>query len=132
MMHKCYNEQKSLNFFTNVFDEIFTETNVGQPTADVIENDNEFIVEIMLPGFKREDVSVHIEDDVLGIEGNRKVNDKLNYNRKGSFFGTVKATYQLPEYVIGDKIDASFTDGVLSITIPKDVESKLSKEIKIS
>lgn len=132
MRQRCYNTQDSLKFFTDIFDEIFMETNVGQPTADVIENDKEFILEIILPGFKKENVSIHVENDVLEIEGKRTVDEKLKYNRKGSFFGTVKAAYQLPEYVIGDKIDASFTDGVLSITIPKDVESKLSKEISIS
>lgn len=132
MIPRCYSTPNSLKFFTNVFDEIFTENNIGQPTADVIENDNEFVVEIMLPGFKKENISVNVEDDVLEIEGERKVDDKLKYNRKGSFFGTVKAAYQLPDYIVGDKVDASFADGILSITIPKDVESKLSKEIEIS
>lgn len=132
MIPRCYSTPNSLKFFTNVFDEIFTENNIGQPTADVIENDNEFVVEIMLPGFKKENISVNVEDDVLEIEGERKVDDKLKYNRKGSFFGTVKVAYQLPDYIVGDKVDASFADGILSITIPKDVESKLSKEIEIS
>ena len=129
MSTKCY-DRGSFGFFTDIFDDFFTE--ISKPAADVIENEKEFIVDVMLPGFKKENISVDVEDDVLAINAERKVDEKAKYNRKGSFFGTVKASYQLPDYVLGDKIDASFTDGVLSITIPKDVESKLSKKIKIS
>jgi HSP20 family protein len=106
-------------------------TNVASPNYDVIEKDGEFILDFMLPGFKKEDVSINVEDDVLTIEGERNVQEETKYNRKGSFYGKFKKSFTLPEDVLAEKIDASYKDGILSVSIPKDEKSKLSKVIEI-
>lgn len=124
----------------DVFDQIFNDdlfgfdlrpTTMSTPTYDIIENENEYIVDLMLAGFKKENVSISVDNNVLTIEGERKAQEKTKYNCKGSFYGQFKKSFTLPENVFSDKIDASFSNGILSISIPKDTKSKLSKTIEI-
>jgi HSP20 family protein len=99
------------------------------PTYDVSEIEDAYMLDMVLAGFNKEDVSVEVEDDTLTIKGERKVQEELKYSRKGSFSGEFVKSFILPKDVLADKIDASFTNGILSIQIPK--EEKLSKAIEI-
>ncbi len=132
---------KPQNGMVSLFDKIFDDdifnwnidlrANSTIPTHDIIENENEYIVDFALAGFKKEDVSLNIDNNILSIEGERKVNDDIKYNRKNTFHGHFKKSFSLPENINLEKIDASFNDGILSIKIPKDEKLKLSKQIKI-
>lgn len=135
MKYKPQNGMISL--LDNIFDDkifnwdIDLETNTNLLTHDIIENDNEYILEYALAGFKKDDVSVNIENNMLIIEGERKANEDIKYNQKNTFYGKFKKSFTLPEDVNSEKIDASFNNGILSIIIPKDEKLKLSKTIKI-
>jgi len=85
----------------------------------------------MLPGFKKEDVSIDVDDGVLTVKGERTAQEETIFNRKGSFYGKFEKSFTLPEEVLADEISASFEDGILTLEIPKDVEKKLSKTIEI-
>jgi len=130
---------KPQNGMTSLFDRFLDEdifnwnlpTNNIIPDYDIIEKDNEYLVDFALAGFKREDVSINVDDGVLTIEGERKVDEEIKYTRKGSFYGQFKRSFTLPDNVIIDNIDASFSDGILSVIIPKDEKLKLSKTIEI-
>jgi len=130
---RYYGPKNILNMFDTMFnDELFKfDTPKAIPTYDVIEKDDSYVLDMVLAGFNKEDVSVEMEDDTLTIKGERKVQDDLKYSRKGSFSGEFEKNFVLPEDVLADKIDASFTNGILSIQIPKAVEKKLSKSIEI-
>jgi HSP20 family protein len=97
------------------------------PSFDVIENENEFRLDLMLPAFSKENIKTSIEDNYLTISAERQKTEE-NYRRKSSFFGKFEKSFKLPEFIITDKIDASFVDGVLSVIIPKDNE-KLGKKV---
>jgi HSP20 family protein len=125
-----------LNILDHFFDdELFNwdtpERNVI-PNYDIIEKDNEYLVEFGLAGFTKEDVSLNVENDVLTIEGERKIDEDTKYNRKSTFYGNFKKVFTLPDNVVTDKIGASFQNGILSITIPKNEKAKLSKSIEIT
>ena len=125
-----------LNILDHFFDdELFnwdTPERTVIPNYDIIEKDGEYLVEFGLAGFTREDVSLNVDNDILTIEGERKVNEDTKYNRKGTFYGNFKKVFTLPDNVVTDKIDASFQNGILSITIPKNGKAKLSKSIEIT
>ena len=111
-------------FLTNLFDDIFDgnpfgDTSIQCPIHDVIENDKEFIIEAMLAGIKKEDVSVKVDKDVLTIKAIRQEVKDLKYNRKESFTGTYKRLFTLPELADTENISASLEDGVLRIIVPK-------------
>jgi len=123
--------------FMKVFEELFDEeldiTSRKCPAHDVIENDDEFIVEVELAGIKKDDINIETEDNVLTIEAERKRDDKLKYTRKESYVGKYKRSFILPDYVDCDGVDATLDEGMLKITIPKTIdETKKKKQIVIN
>lgn len=121
------------NFFDDkIFDWNIDLESTPNPLAhDIIETDDEYVIDYALAGFKKDDVSLNVENNILTVEGERKANDDTNYNKKSTFYGSFKKSFTLPENVNSKKIDASFSDGILSVIIPKDEKLKLSKQIKI-
>ena len=122
--------------FMKIFDEFFDEshdiTSRKCPAHDVIENDDEFIVEMELAGVKKEDINIDTEDGVLSIETERKRDDTLKYNRKEMYGGKFKRSFILPDNTSVDEIKAVLSDGILRLTIPKTVEeAKKKKQIVI-
>jgi len=94
------------------------------PIHDVIENDNEYLIEMLLAGIKKEDVKIDAEKDILTIHAERKLDNKLKYNRKQMYFGKYKRSFVLPENVDKSKIDAQLSDGILRITLSKLIPKK--------
>lgn len=118
--------------FNDLFEEIFESPLTGlsqknQPLYDIIENENDYIIDFHLSGIKRDNVSVTIEKNNLIIKAERKEVDELKYNRKESFTGKYEKSFILPDKVYCDKIEASFTDGVLQIIIPKTKQEETKK-----
>jgi len=94
---------KYKNEFPSIFDEFFSndswfdflptnEVNKA-PLGDVIENEEAFNVELMLPGFKKNDIKMKADNGVLSIEAERKKNEKTKYNRVESYFGKFKRSF---------------------------------------
>jgi len=133
---------KPQNGMISIFDTLFEDnmfnrgldipTKSFTPTHDIIENDNEYIVDIALAGFDKNNISLDIDKNILTIKGERKINDNIKYNSKNTFYGTFKESFNLPENINSEKIDASLKNGILSIIIPKNEKMKLSKQIKIN
>lgn len=86
---------------------------------DIIENDNEYIIEIPMPGVKKDDIIINVENNKLNIFAKRKENNDLKYNRKETYFGEYDKTFKLPDIINKENIEAEMIDGVLKITIPK-------------
>lgn len=100
------------------------------PLGDVIEHDDSFEVQLMLPAHDKKDFKIGIEDDALIIQGERKEVEDVKYNHKQSYFGKFKKTYKLPNNVDRDNIDASYVDGVLKVVISK-LEEVKPKHIEV-
>lgn len=112
-----------------------TETNVGRwtPTVDMMETDNEYTIEVDLPGMSKKDIEINCHDNVLTVEGERKYEDReeaKGYLRSERYFGGFKRSIMLPASIVDDKIKATFKDGVLRISVPKAEKSK-SKKVTI-
>ena len=131
------NKPLQIRTIDDIFNEFFklnvdTTDDVKTPIHDVIENDKEYIVELLLAGIKKENVSINVEKDELSIKAERKEIENLNYNRKQSYYGKYERTFILPDTVDKENIDASMEDGILKIIIPKiENQTKLSKTIEI-
>lgn len=92
------------------------------PAVDVYENDKAYIVEVDLPGLKKEDVKVTLQNNVLTIQGERRLTREgkgVDYHRQERFYGKFLRSFTLPETVDADKVSAEFKDGVLRLTLPK-------------
>lgn len=104
------------------------------PNADVIELEKSFELQMALPGVKKEEVSLEIVDNVLTIKGERKLKNEKEEGKYYSFetqYGTFKRSFRLPKNVDQTKIEASYSDGILTITLTKLDENKLKTAIKI-
>jgi HSP20 family protein len=100
------------------------------PALDLSENAEGYLVEAALPGIKPEDVEITVENNVLTIKGEtrQQVDDKQrNFHRVERRFGTFQRTIGLPTTVKADAIQASLTNGVLRLEIPKAEEVKPRK-----
>ena len=122
--------------FMKIFDEFFDETHDITsrkcPAHDVIENDDEFIIEMELAGVKKEDINVDTENGTLTIETERKKDETKKYRRNEIYVGKYKRSFILPDNVSAEEIKASMGDGILTVTIPKAVdEIKKKKQIVI-
>jgi HSP20 family protein len=104
------------------------------PAADISETDTEYLVKAELPGVKREDVKVTLDDGVLTIEGERKLEkeDKSEKtHRVERFHGTFSRSFGLPEDADAAAVRADSKDGVLNVHIPKTRVEKKSKAVEI-
>ena len=100
---------------------------------DVYETDEHLMVKASMPGVKPEDVDVSITGDTLTIKGEVKVEEeerKPNYCRQERRFGTFQRALTLPTQVEGEKTEAVFENGVLTLNIPK-AEAVKPKTIKV-
>ncbi|HWP42911.1 MAG TPA: Hsp20/alpha crystallin family protein [Blastocatellia bacterium] len=106
------------------------------PRCDVFETDNEIVIKAELPGVKKQDVKVNIENNMLTIQGERKFEEetkKENYYRIERSYGQFMRSFMLPPYVDAGKISAEFKDGVLRVSLPKLEEAKPKAiEVKVA
>ena len=104
------------------------------PRVDIAENEQAFILQAELPGMKREEISVSLEDGVLTLSGERKTENEKegpNYVHRERNTGSFKRTFRLGKEVKADKISAAYKDGVLTVTLPKAEEVK-PRQIEVS
>jgi HSP20 family protein len=97
------------------------------PSADVAEREHAFEVHVDLPGLAPEAITVKLEGDTLTVSGERKAEAQTKegrWVRTERSFGTIARTFVLPESVIGTTPEATFANGVLTVTLPKKEESK--------
>ena len=107
------------------------------PAVNIIEDHQDFRVEVAAPGICKEDFKVHVEKNILEIsaaKNDEKVTEDKQYLRKEFSYSNFKRTFSLPSYVDTAKIKATHDNGVLTVEIPKKDEAKENprKEIAVS
>ncbi len=119
---------------SRVFDDFFPEqaparrmADAWKPAVDIRETETSTLISADLPGVKKEEISINVEENTLILSGERKDElevDKDKYYRKERYFGKFKREFSLPASINHEKINADFKDGVLTIEIPKPEEKK--------
>jgi|SRR5690606_8330284 HSP20 family protein len=100
--------------------------NSNIPAVNIKENERDFELELAVPGMKKEDFNVEVDNNVLTISAETKSNEEVsedNYTRREFAFSSFKRSFTLPETVNDGSIDASYKDGVLKLTLPKKEEA---------
>lgn len=105
------------------------------PSVNISETKSHFSIELAAPGYVKDDVRVKIEDDLLTISSEKKVESELNEAtclRREFSFSNFKRSFTLPDNIDREKIDARMENGILTVILPKKDEKKESeKEIYI-
>jgi HSP20 family protein len=98
------------------------------PAADIYETDNKDVVlKVDLPEMKREDIKVTFENNVLTIEGERRLQQEARddqYHRVERGYGAFRRSFTLPASVDSTAVSAGYADGVLTITLPRREETR--------
>ncbi|MGI6394278.1 MAG: Hsp20/alpha crystallin family protein [bacterium] len=118
-------------FFNNSLERVPAESSF--PKVDIEEDEKSYLFKIELPGVKKEDISIEIDNRVLTVSGEKKEEKEEksgNVFRKESYSGSFSRSFTLPEHVSPDEADAKCVDGILFLSIPKS-EEKSKKKIDI-
>ncbi len=105
----------------------------SRPSANVIEYDNHYELQIAAPGVLKEDIAIEVEDGTINISASRSTSEESNVNyRKRTFdYSTFKRSFKLGKDVEVDGIGANMKNGVLSVILPKRDKSADKKEITV-
>lgn len=108
---------------------------LGSFKADIKETDQEYQVHLDLPGYEKDNISIEYNQDILTVKAERKEekqekNEKNQYIRQERSYGTVSRQFYLA-HVNEAEVKASYQDGVLQITLPKQEDQKEKKQIPI-
>jgi len=125
-----------VNFFDdffgrNVMNEFFNnEVKTTLPTANILENEKDYQVELAVPGYNKKDFSIQLNENVLTIKAetkNEKEETKSNgqFTRKEHYYASFERHFTLPDTIKVENIEASYENGLLKITLPKKDEKEI-------
>mgnify|MGYP001359679547 CR=1 FL=1 len=127
------------DLFDRFFDDMPVPTIFGEggnwvPAFDISENDKEFVVSAEIPGMDSKNLEVTFSEGVLKVKGEKKRETEENgdnIHRVERYYGSFQRSFMVPVKVEEDKVEATYKDGVLTLTLPK-AEKKEVKKIEIS
>ena len=117
-------------FFNNFFDDDhfwnpdFNGWSDTIPAANIVEKEDSFLLELAAPGMKKSDFKIDVNNGMLAISSEKKEEKKEEgerFTRKEFSYNSFTRSFRLPEFVEPDKIEAKYDDGMLRLTLPKNV-----------
>lgn len=131
-----WDPEKELSWLKKSIDRLFedffgSEVSTYSPTRfpplEICEDKEAFTAILDLPGFKKDDIQINIEGNILTIKGKREAEKEIkdkNVLRSERYYGEFTRSINLPSTVMTDKIRAEYKNGVLTLVIPKKEEVK--------
>lgn len=121
------------NFFNTP---VMAQTTTTAPAVNVKEDNKQYVMEVAVPGLKKEQVNMSIDKDgylTLSIENKNEQKDenkKEHYLRREFSYTSYRQSYALPDNVDADKIEANVADGVLKVVLPKAEKKEQKEDVK--
>lgn len=110
-------------------------TGMTLPAVNIKENAEEFFLEIAVPGMKKSDFNIDVDNKILSISSETKEENEQkeeNYTRREFGYSSFKRTFTLPETIESDNISAQYKEGILTVHLPKKEEAKEKPAKRIS
>lgn len=125
------------SIFDDDFFPVLPSRSSSMPAVNIKEDEKRFLLDLAVPGIDKKDLKIDIEEDVLTISSESKHEKEENsegYRRKEFSYSSFCRSFQIPENVNRDKIEANYKDGILSVALPKlgEEKSRISRQVKIS
>jgi HSP20 family protein len=125
------------SFFDDDFFPVLNTRTSSMPAVNIREDEKRFTLDLAVPGIDKKELKIDINEDVLTISSetkNESEESKDGYKRKEFSYSSFCRSFQIPENINKDKIEANYKDGILSVTLPKAEEEKhkISRQVKIS
>src|SRR5277367_736840 len=121
-------------WFSDVFDSLINDSILNDrfvtktPAVNIAETENEFHIELAVPGLKKEDFKISVDKNILSVSAEKKaenVEEGKKYSKREYSYNSFVRTFTLPESADQAKIDAQYNDGVLSLSVAKKEEAKV-------
>ena len=127
--------RKQTPFFPSLIDDIiYNDWNIKSPShsstmpaVNIKELDSQFEIELAVPGIQKEDFAIEVEEGILSISSTQEeeqVNEKGKFTRREFSYNSFRRSFTLPDSVDPTKIDASYSNGVLRVLLPKHKEAQ--------
>ena len=135
------NNNLGFSLFDNMFDDMFRDpfftnsNNTKLMKTDIQEKDNNYILDMDLPGYEKEDIKAQLKDGYLTITAqkntsNDDTDEKGNYIRRERYCGKCSRSFYVGDGIKEEDIKANFKNGILQLTFPKEVARKEDEETK--
>jgi len=128
-------------FFNDVFDNLLNDKFLGDklvsrvPAVNIAETENEFHIELAVPGLKKEDFKISLDKNVLSVSTEKKtenIEEGKKFSKREYNYTSFTRSFTLPESVDQTKINAEYTDGILKLNVAKREEAKIqTREIAV-
>lgn len=130
--------KNSFDLFDEMFDDPFMERGFFKKEnsimkTDIKEKDGNYVLEIDMPGYDKEDIKIELEKGYITVTANKESNKeeedkKSHYIHKERFYGSCSRSYYVGDKLTEDQIKASFKNGMLTLTFPKNSEEKIEEK----
>ena len=113
--------------------DLFGEERVLVPAFDISETEKEYVITGEIPGMDVKDLDVTLLDGILTVKGEKKQEkeeNEENYHRVERHYGSFQRSFRIPDKVKTDKLNATYKDGILKLTLPK-AEVSEAKKIEV-
>ena len=129
--------------FSNLIDRFFNESVARTggsaysfvPRVDIIETDKAYEIHFAVPGMKKDEFKIDLNDNNLTVSGERKFDQERNEKNYYSFetqYGTFSRSFVIPDNSDASQVNAKYENGILLLTIPKDEKKVLKTTIKVN
>jgi HSP20 family protein len=128
-------------WFSDVFDSIINDSFLNErfvnkvPAVNIAETENQYHIELAVPGLKKEDFKINLDKNVLTVSAEKKtenVDESKKYSKREYSYNSFVRSFTLPESADQGKIEAEYTDGVLKLNVAKKEEAKAqTREISV-
>lgn len=105
------------------------------PTADISETDKSFEIHLSVPGMKKDDFTLEVNERYLTISGERKFqkdSKEKTWHTVQNHYGSFSRSFYLPENIAASGIEAKYSDGILEVILPKDQNKILKTTIRVN
>lgn len=103
------------------------------PAVNIKETEKQYQVELAIPGMKKEDISIEMQDDLVTVSGEKKEEHEEKgekFHRREFSYGSFSRSFSMPEGVEAERIEARFDNGVLRLFIPKNHQKETASSAK--
>lgn len=116
----------------DLFKDMMPRTQLGSMKTNIVESEDKYTLEVELPGYSKEDMSISLDDGYLSISATKKSEkeDSNTYVLKERYEGTISRTYYVGD-IDKETIEASYVDGMLKVELPKNKKEETKKIINI-
>jgi HSP20 family protein len=125
------------SIFDDDFFPVMSNKTSSMPAVNIREDEKKFMLDLAVPGIDKKDLKIDINEDVLTVSSETKNEVEDNgdgYKRKEFSYASFCRSFQVPENVNREKIEANYKDGILSVSLPKfeEEKNKISRQVIIS